>query len=247
MNNVKIYIGTSGFSYSHWRGIFYPEKLPTSKMFEFYAMHFRTTEINSSFYRLPQEKTVLNWFNFSQADFVFSLKAPRTITHIKRFLDVEDEWKKFEDRVKLLKEKLGAILLQLPPSFKADEENVKRLLNFLDGKENFRFAIEFRHKSWFVDDIYDILRSKNIAFVIADSSRYPKEKIITANFAYIRFHGPKEMFSSSYSEDQLKNFAMDIKVYSEICEKIYVYFNNDFNGYAVENAKNLVKILENVL
>ncbi|ADQ05862.1 protein of unknown function DUF72 [Caldicellulosiruptor hydrothermalis 108] len=247
MCRAKIYIGTSGFSYSHWKGIFYPENLPSAKRFEFYTTYFQTTEINSSFYRLPQEKIILNWYSSSPDSFVFSLKAPRTITHIKRFCEVEEEWNKFKNRIKLLKGKLGPILLQLPPSFKAEDENLRRILKFLDGKENFKFAIEFRHKSWCSEGIYDILKNKNIAWVIADSSRYPKAKIITANFTYIRLHGPKEMFASCYSDDDLKNLANDIKEYSKACEEIYVYFNNDFNGYAVKNAKTLMDIVNNLL
>jgi len=127
MCKAKVYIGISGFSYSHWRGIFYPENLPSTKRFEFYTNYFQTTEINSSFYRLPQEKTILNWYISSPDNFVFSLKAPKVITHLKRFLEVEEEWNKFENRIKLLNEKLGPVLLQLPPSFKADDENIKRL------------------------------------------------------------------------------------------------------------------------
>lgn len=243
MSRAKIYIGTSGFSYSHWKGIFYPDDLPSSERFKFYTRHFNTTEINSSFYRLPQKKTILNWYNSSPQDFVFSLKVPRTITHIKRFSDVEGEWIEFENSLKLLKEKLGVVLLQLPPSFKNEHENLQKLLSFLDGKENFKFAIEFRHKSWFCEDIYSKLKKRNLALVIADSSRYPKEKVITADFTYIRMHGPKEMFSSSYSEENLKELASDIREYSKSCKEIYVYFNNDFYAYAVENAKMLKKFV----
>jgi len=247
MCKAKVYIGTSGFSYSHWRGIFYPENLPSTKRFEFYTNYFQTTEINSSFYRLPQEKTILNWYFSSPDNFVFSLKAPKAITHLKRFLEVEEEWNKFENRIKLLNEKLGPVLLQLPPSFKADDENIKRISEFLDGKENFKLAIEFRHKSWCDEKIFEILKSFNVAWVIADSSRYPKAKVITANFTYIRLHGPKEMFSSCYSDDELYNLANEIKEYSKVCNQIYVYFNNDFNGYAVKNAETLINIVNNII
>ncbi|WP_241243518.1 DUF72 domain-containing protein [Caldicellulosiruptor changbaiensis] len=129
----KLFIGTSGWSYSHWKEIFYPATLPYEKRLEFYSKHFATSEVNSSFYHLPQEKTIINWYDCTPEGFIFSIKAPRSITHLKRLSAVDEEWEKFKNRIDLLKEKLGPILLQFPPSFKKDEENLQKLINFLRG------------------------------------------------------------------------------------------------------------------
>lgn len=241
---TKFYIGTSGWSYSHWREVFYPPSLPSAKMLEFYSKSFITSEVNSSFYHMPQEKTITNWYNSTPQGFIFSVKAPRSITHLKRLSEVDEEWEKFKNRISLLKEKLGPILLQFPPSFKNDEENIQRLVNFLKGKEMFKFAVELRHKSWCDEKVYETLKSLNVAWTIADSSRYPKAKVITANFCYIRMHGPQSLYSSSYTEDQLKNLADEIRQYAEVCDEVYVYFNNDVNGCAVQNAKTLIGFIK---
>ncbi|WAM36361.1 DUF72 domain-containing protein [Caldicellulosiruptor acetigenus] len=243
----KLYIGTSGWSYSHWKEIFYPVDLPYEKRLEFYSKHFATSEVNSSFYHLPQEKTIINWYNSTPEGFIFSVKASRIITHLKRLSDVDEEWENFIKRIDLLKEKLGPILLQFPPSFKKDEENLQRLISFLRGKEAYRFALEFRHKSWCDEEVYEILKSLHTAWVIADSSRYPKAKVITADFAYIRMHGPEALFSSCYSEEQLEELAKDIEEYLKICNEIYVYFNNDVNSCAVQNAKTLIEFTAHML
>ncbi|WAM33784.1 DUF72 domain-containing protein [Caldicellulosiruptor morganii] len=238
----KLYIGTSGWAYSHWKEIFYPASLPHEKRLEFYSKHFVTCEVNSSFYHLPQQKTIINWYNSTPEGFVFSVKAPRSITHLKRLFEVDDEWEKFKSRIELLKEKLGPILLQFPPGFKKDEENLQKLINFLRGKEKFRFALEFRHKSWCNEQVYEILKSFNAAWVIADSSRYPGAKVVTAHFCYIRMHGPQSLYSSSYSDKQLKELADEIRQYAKVCNEIYVYFNNDVNGCAVQNARSLLEL-----
>jgi len=243
----KLYIGTSGWSYSHWKEIFYPATLPYEKRLEFYSKHFVTSEVNSSFYHLPQEKTIINWYSCTPEGFIFSVKAPRSITHLKRLSAADEEWEKFKNRIDLLKEKLGPILLQFPPSFKKDEENLQKLINFLRGKEKYRFALEFRHKSWCDEEVYEILKSLNAAWVIADSSRYPKAKVVTADFCYIRMHGPQSLYSSSYSDQQLKELADEIRQYAKVCNEIYVYFNNDVNGCAIKNAKTLMEFTSNIL
>lgn len=243
----KLYIGTSGWVYSHWKEIFYPATLPYEKRLEFYSKHFATSEVNSSFYHLPQEKTIINWYNSTPEGFIFSIKAPRSITHLKRLSAVDEEWEKFKNRIDLLKEKLGPILLQFPSSFKNDEENLQRIIHFLKGKESYKFALEFRHKSWCDEEVYEILKSLNAAWTIADSSRYPKAKVITADFCYIRMHGPQSLYSSSYSEQQLKELADEIRQYAKVCNEIYVYFNNDANGCAVKNAKTLMEFTSDIL
>ena len=243
----KIYIGTSGWAYSHWRKIFYPSNLPYGERLNFYSQHFLTTEVNSSFYHLPQEKTLTKWYISTPEGFIFSVKAPRHITHLKKLCDVEEVWNNFTKRIELLKDKLGPILLQFPPSFKKDRENMEKIINFLRGKESYKFALEFRDKSWFDEEVYNLMKELKAAWVIADSSRYPKSKVVTADFAYIRMHGPKALFSSCYSEKELEELAKDIEEYLKNCNEIYVYFNNDVNGCAIQNAKTLIKLTEHLL
>lgn len=243
----KLYIGTSGWAYSHWKEIFYPSNLPYEERLSFYSKHFLTAEVNSSFYHLPQEKTLMKWYTSTPEGFIFSVKASRHITHLKKLCDVEEAWNNFKKRIDLLKDKLGPILLQFPPSFKKDQENVEKIINFLRGKENYKFALEFRHKSWLDEEVYDLMRKLKVAWVIADSSRYPKVKVVTADFAYIRMHGPEALFSSSYSEEDLEKLAKDIEEYLKNCDEIYVYFNNDVNGCAIQNARTLIKLTAHML
>lgn len=245
----KLYIGTSGWVYSHWEGIFYPESLSSKDKLKYFAQNFKTAEINYSFYHLPRPGTYQNWYNQTPADFVFAVKASRFITHIKRLEGVKEAWKVFLKNTLNLKEKLGPILFQFPPSFKVTNENLRRLEEFLkficltSKVKKLRFALEFRHKSWFNEKIYKILEKYNAGWVIADSARYPKAEVITADFVYLRMHGPGAMFASKYSDEELEMLAKKIKKWSKKRD-VYCYFNNDFHGYAIENAKELLNKLK---
>lgn len=241
----KFYIGTSGWTYYHWKGLFYLPHLSSSEYLKFYSRHFNTVEVNYSFYHLPKFSTFQKWSQQTPRGFVFSVKAPRTITHIRRLNNVKEPLFQFLDNTKGLEEKLGPVLFQFPPSFFCDEKNIKRMRQFLLLLEPFsnKFAFEFRHQSWIDKEVFDLLKKHNIAWVIADSSRYPKKEIITANFVYIRMHGPGALFSSKYSEKEIKNLAKKIKNWAKKTDDVYVYFNNDFYGYAVENAKDLKDLL----
>ncbi len=244
----KIFIGTSGWIYGHWEGIFYPQNLPSKEKLRYYSKHFKTTEINYSFYHLPRPTTYQNWYNQTPKDFVFAVKVSRFITHIRRLERVEDAWQEFLKSALYLKEKLGPILFQFPPSFKATKENVKRLENFLNSIRKIkamaiilRIVMEFRHQSWCNDTIYKLLKKYNTAWVIADSPRYSKAEVVTADFVYIRMHGSKVLFASKYTEEELKDLAQKIKKWLKTVD-VYVYFNNDAYGYAVENAKELLRL-----
>lgn len=249
----KIYIGTSGWVYSHWVGKFYPKKLPSSKRLEFFSRYFNTTEINYSFYHLPRKTTFQRWYFQTPKEFIFAVKASRFITHIKRLRGVKEAWREFFENAKSLKEKLGPILFQLPPSFKASQENIESLKKFLkilsedlSSRHPFllRFAFEFRHRSWIEKQIFDLLKKYNISWVIADSSRYPKSETITADFVYLRMHGPGALFASKYTKKELEDLAKKIKKWQKEKRDIYVYFNNDFYGYAIQNAQYLKKLLK---
>ena len=243
----KLYIGTSGWIYGDWDGIFYPENLPSKDRLKYFSGHFKTTEINYSFYHLPRPKTYENWYNQTPQGFIFAVKVSRFITHIKRLKGVKDALDGFLENTLCLKEKLGPILFQFPPSFKADGDNVKRLKEFLKFTSpiNIRLAFEFRHKSWCDEAIYNILKRFNMAWVIADSPKYPKAEAVTANFIYIRMHGSTTLFSSKYTYEELKTLAQKIQAWLKKGFDVYVYFNNDFQGFAVQNAKELSELVGN--
>jgi len=260
---MSIFIGTSGYSYPHWIDNFYPKDLPQSKWLEHYSKFFNTVELNVTFYRLPQESAFKNWYKRTPKDFLFVVKGSRFITHIKKLKGVEDSVKLFiKDRAEILKEKLGLILWQLPPNFKVAEsckqsgirlEEFERFLKLLTPyrlSHIAQFAFEFRNETWFNKEIYDLLKNYNCALVIADSpqlrslsfagqAQYP----LTADFVYIRFHGGKILYGSEYSEKELKEWAYKIKKWSR-GKDVFVYFNNDFQGFAVKNALKLKKFLK---
>ena len=241
----EVYIGTSGWVYDDWNRIFYPEDLRPKDRLRYFSDHFKTTEINYSFYHLPKSKTYENWYNQTPDSFVFAVKASRFITHVRRLKDVKSGWIKFIENALYLKEKLGPILFQLPPSFRSTDENVMTLKEFLkdiDAK-NIRSAFEFRHKSWCEDKVYEILQKNNVAWVIADSPRYPKAEVITADFVYIRMHGSEKLFNSKYNSEEIEDLAHKIKEWNSKGFDIYTYFNNDYHGYAVENARELSELL----
>lgn len=243
----KLYIGTSGWNYNDWRGRFYPPDLPSKQYLGWYAQHFRTVEVNYSFYHLPRPSTYENWAAQVPDGFIFAIKASRLITHIRRLKHVEEEWRKFAAGAAALGEKLGPILLQFPPSFRA---NTPALCDFLSASRGtaesrlFQLAFEFRHASWFDPGILEILRQHHAALVIADSERYPQAPgVPTATFTYLRFHGPAELFASNYSDDQLKTWGRRIGAWLAQGLGVYAYFNNDFHGHALANARTLAGFL----
>jgi len=258
----KLFIGTSGWVYGHWDGIFYPEDLPSKDKLKYFSKHFKTAEINYSFYHLPRPSTYQNWYLQTPEDFLFAVKASRFITHIKRLNGVKEAWKQFIENALYLKEKLGPILFQFPPSFKATSENINRFESFLklinvnqfaplDNLSNgasqrklakIKYAFEFRHQSWSDKKFYDLLKKYNVAWVIADSPSYPKAEVVTADFVYIRMHGSKILFGSKYTNKELKDLSQKIKKWLKSVD-VYVYFNNDAYGYAIENAKALLNFL----
>lgn len=248
----KILIGTSGWHYVHWFGIFYPPEITGYNELRYYAEHFSTVENNSSFYRIAGESTYKTWSRMTPDDFKFSMKVNKLITHVYR-LELNAEVKERIEYIlcttQILKEKIGAIVIQLPPSFRFDIPKLEKFLNFFTKKiaeleYKFDVAIEFRNKYWFVEEVYNLLKKYNVALVAAQSSRYPGSREVTADFAYIRMHGPTKLFSSKYSKENIKEWGAYIKKISKKTKRIYVYFNNDFHGYALENAKELKNMLK---
>jgi len=237
----QFFIGTSGFTYDHWRGIFYPQALQERKWLEHYAQHFDTVEINSSFYHLPRPTTCENWRKRVPEKFVFAMKASRFITHIKKLREIDEPVGNFFEVIHPLGEKLGPVLFQLPPSLKKD----LALLDDFLGKlpPGFRYAFEFRNKVWYDDDLFCLLDKRGAAFCIHDLPERVSPVAATGSFVYVRFHGAQKAYSSSYSDQELETWASRFREYLEAGRDLYVYFNNDMMGHAVENAKTLKSLL----
>ncbi|BDY12113.1 DUF72 domain-containing protein [Hydrogenimonas cancrithermarum] len=238
---MSIHVGTSGFYYEHWRGLFYPESLAKSHFFEFYMKHFDTVELNSTFYHLPRLKTTEHWAQMSPEAFLFSLKAYRGITHYRKLSDVKEELYRYLHLVKPLKPKLASILFQLPPSLHLDLPLLRDFLEILPS--GYRYTVEFRHASWLTDDVFNLLKSYNVALCINDFGKRETPFEMTADFGYIRFHGPTGRYGGSYDDATLSMWAERLKEASRTLKDIFVYFNNDFGGFAVQNAKTLKQML----
>jgi uncharacterized protein YecE (DUF72 family) len=232
---ARYYIGTSGWHYDDWRGRFYPEKLPKAKWLEFYARHFPTVELNNTFYRLPSEAAFTNWYDSSPPGFTYAVKVSRFITHIKRLKDCNEAVTNFMSRAGILKEKLGPLLYQLPPSMHRNDD---RLALFLSGlSPEFRHVIEFRHESWLTEDVFDILRKYHAGICVFDMPESTCPLLATADFAYIRFHGSDSLYSSCYSDEELSDWAKRIIDLAKNLDSVYIYFNNDVQGFALRNAE----------
>ncbi len=231
------YIGASGWHYDHWQGRFYPEDLPRSDWLSFYSRQFSTVELNASFYRLPTENAFMKWYRASPAEFLFAVKVSRFITHIKQLKDAEEPLKTFLARTALLKEKLGPLLYQLPPGLHRDDERLESFLNILPG--NLQHAFEFRHESWLDEAVFELLRRYHAGLCIFDMPSLTCPPVATADFAYVRFHGSQGLYSSCYSDEELAGWASRIAGLPEHVRTVYIYFNNDAQGYALKNAQTL--------
>ena len=231
---TRCLIGTSGFYYQHWQGKFYPRKLKKEELLSYFAGRFNTVELNSTFYHLPREKTVENWFKRVPPGFIFAVKGSRFITHTKKLVNLDDSVDIFLARARLLKQKLGPLLYQLPPGLKKDS---KRLVGFLKRlPPDTKNVIEFRNPGWLDKEIFAILKDYNVAHCIISMPDFPVMPVVTADFVYIRMHGGSVRYSSNYSAAELKNWAKLIKGFLKKRLDTHVYFNNDANAYAVKNA-----------
>jgi uncharacterized protein YecE (DUF72 family) len=236
----KIHIGTSGWNYRHWKGRFYPEDIPQKKWLEFYCKNFRTLELNNTFYRLPEVKTFNNWRKNTPDDFMFSVKASRYITHIKKLNDKEPT-QEFLKRAKYLKEKLGPILFQLPPGWKFNE---KRFNSFLDNlPKKYSYTFEFRNDNWWNEKVIESLKEHNMAFCIFEIGGTISPREVTADFIYVRLHGPGEKYQGSYSDKKLKDWASFFCKWKKKGKEIWCYFDNDQNAYAAHNADKLQEMV----
>jgi uncharacterized protein YecE (DUF72 family) len=237
----ELRIGCSGWNYEHWRqGVFYPEGCPPARWLRHYGQFFDTVELNNTFYRLPRTTAVAHWVAETPPDFIFGVKVSRYMTHIKRLQDTPEHLPLLLERIEPLLEspKLGPLLWQLPPSLRRDEE---RLAGALDAfPENLRHAIEFRHRSWFDDDVMALLRERNVALVIADRPEIQSFQTdeLTADFTYLRFHYGSRGLRGNYSDGELDEWAERVRAWSERGD-VFAYFNNDWEGFAIRNALGL--------
>jgi len=239
------YIGTSGWHYDHWRHLFYPGKLAKTKWLEFYATHFTTVELNNSFYRLPSETAFANWRDSSPANFTFAVKVSRFITHIKRLKNAEEPVENFITRARILGEKLGPLLYQLPPNMHRNDEVLESFLSLLP--KGLQHVIEFRHQSWLEEKVFGILRKYNIGLCVFDMPSLRCPLVVTADFAYIRFHGSTGLYASCYSDEELDWWTKRLADLAPSLKVIYVYFNNDAEAFAVRNAITLRGYLEKMV
>jgi uncharacterized protein YecE (DUF72 family) len=242
------YVGTSGWNYRDWRGVFFPDGLGTKKWLAFYATRFDAVEINYTFYRLPSKESCEAWYRKTPDDFRFVVKASRYITHIKRLRDANDAWDSFLERVNVLKEKLGAILLQFPSNFRSSEANLQSVDKFLEHAARDRarrLALEFRDRSCYEKEMLAILRRHRAALVVSHSSKCPVPEVTTtSDFAYFRFHGPQKLFASAYSNAALRAWAKRMRALMNTRHDVYAFFNNDSGGHAPRDAQTLLQYLQ---
>jgi len=236
-----VYIGTSGWHYKHWKGAFYPTKLPASRMLDYYAANFRTVELNNSFYRLPPEPALDVWRESTPRDFHFAVKGSRFLTHMKKLKDPEPGIAKFFDRVDRLKPKLGPVIFQLPPWWEVDASRLEAFLSALPARR--RYAFELRNPTWHTPEIRRILHRHNAAFCIFEIAGSFSGIHLTANFTYVRLHGPGGAYQGSYPAETLREWRRRIQGWRSDLRAVYVYFDNDQAAYAVENAAALERMV----
>jgi uncharacterized protein YecE (DUF72 family) len=232
---ASAHIGCSGWNYRDWRGSFYPPRVPAKRWLESYGERFDTVEVNTTFYRLIERQAAAHWVAQTSADFLFAVKASRYLTHVKRLSQVAEGIARFYERIEPLLEadRLGPVLWQLPASFQRDQERLAGALRLLPAG---RHAFEFRHPSWFTEEIYALLREHGVALVIGDHPGRPFQTYeATTAWRYIRFHYGGRGRRGNYSERELETWARRLSAWRADGE-LFVYFNNDWEAFAPRNA-----------
>jgi uncharacterized protein YecE (DUF72 family) len=232
-----IHIGTSGWHYRHWVGPFYPPATPSSRYLPFYVDHFDAAEINGSFYRMPSTKTLAAWRDAVPDDFRFAAKASRFITHAKKLALPIAQYDRFFDGIGTLGNKLGPVLLQLPPRWRVDRERLEAFLKALPKR--YRYTFEFREPSWLDPAIYALLEQHRVALCLYHIAGFKSPIEATADFVYIRLHGPGAKYQGSYSGAALGSWAQRIRDWSAQGKTVWCFFDNDQNGYAAKDALRL--------
>jgi len=237
-----IRIGTSGWTYRHWRGRFYPKGLAQKNWLEYYAERFNTVELNASFYRIPKSSVAEGWNRRTPAGFRFAVKVSRLITHMHRLKNCEDSVEWFFRDMAPLSGKISVYLLQFPPSFVPDEDLLRGFMKLLPTG---RYVFEFRNKDCYTGQIADTLREIEAGFCIHDFPGRESPLWITSDFVYIRFHGYRQRYGGDYPQSVLGNWAGKIRGWSDEGRDVFAYFNNDAGGNAVKNAVSLRNMLGN--
>ena len=242
---TNLHIGTSGWSYKKWIGLFYPESIKPTAYLQYYAQYFDTTEINTTFYHTPRVSSAENWAKQVPPGFTFCIKMNRYITQLKRLKDPEEPLQRFFTAIEPLSPVAGPILIQLPPSLHFNYDVTEYFYSLLRREYNhYRFALEARHTSWFDNDSLNLMAKYIIAFVISQSGNvFPYAEFVTDTNIYVRFHGPEALYASPYSYEMLNSYAEKFVHWINDGHVIWAYFNNDVNGYAVQDAQLLKDIL----
>lgn len=241
---MTVHIGTSGWSYDHWENVFYPSNLPSRSRLDFYSQHYQTVEVNSTYYRWPLDATFANWQQRLPQGFLMTVKAPRNLTHYQRLYSPEKWLERISQGLKCLGDQLGILLVQLSPHFSYD---LPRLAYFLEQVPPWiNVAVEFRHPSWHVEEVFSLLESFGVAYCVMSGANLPCILRATAPFVYARLHGPdtNTLYGGSYSDEDLHWWAGRIREWESQGRSTFVYFNNDGGGNAVRNASTLKTFLE---
>jgi len=236
---AEYFLGCSGFYYDHWRGRFYPQNLAKIKWLPFYAEHFNTLEVNSTFYRFPSKTMLQGWYERTPQNFSFTLKANRLITHTFKFNNTEKYTKDFYELAHILREKLACVLFQLPPFIHKNMDLLEKIASQTDPKVT--NIVEFRHESWWDSEVYSFLEKKGLVFCNVSASELPETVAVTGRAVYIRFHGKDGWYHHDYPEKELEVWAEKIRATE--AKTVFCYFNNDVNANAVRNCLLLKKLL----
>lgn len=236
---TQYYVGTSGWHYEHWKGLFYAPTLSKARWLAYYAQHFSTVELNNSFYHLPSSKAFEAWRDTVPPGFLFAVKVSRFITHLKKLRGVEAALETFLTRARLLKDRLGPLLYQLPPNLHRHDDRLESFLTLLP--KDLRHVFEFRHESWLHSEVFQLLRRHGAGLCVFDMPRLSCPVEATADFTYLRFHGSTGLYSSCYSLEEMRDWAQ--KIAGLGAKEVYIYFNNDAQAYAVRNAKEIATFL----
>jgi len=244
--NGKIHIGTSGWSYKDWVEIFYPKKIKARDWLSYYAKTFDCTEINGCFYRLPSKETVINWVNMVPKKFKFCPKMSRYLTHLKKLRDPEEPLQRFFSIFEPMREKMGPVLIQLPKLVRFDPDIAEHFYRLLKEKySSYRFAIEVRHESWMTDSSYSLMKRYDVAFVMSHSgNHFPYAEVVTSKNIYFRFHGPGTLYNTKYHGATMKKYSRLFKGLLDQGHDVWIFFNNDWFGYAIENGLALRRFVE---
>ena len=239
----KIHIGTSGWSYKHWKDDFYPKTIKQKEWLAYYSKNFDITEINASFYRLPSQETLATWMNTVPKNFLFCPKMSRFLTHMKKLRDPEEPLERFFAIFEPMQNQMGPVLIQLPRMLGFNYEIADYFFKLLQkAYRRYRFVMEVRHPTWLSNDAFTLMAKYEVGLVIAPSgNRFPYSEMITAKNIYVRFHGPAELYASAYGDEHLRFFAKKFKSWVKEGHEIWAFFNNDVHGYAPRDALRLRK------